>query len=708
MDSPPALASAFRLFARSSGLVVAALGALVLAGWATGVDSLTRLFPGFISMRPNTALTLMACGLGAALAAPAGAGTTARSASRALGALAVALAAWTLAEHLTGRAPSIDQILIAVPRAPGELHPGRMPLLATLATLLLGMSLTTLDLAQPSGFRPAPLLALVAGLVPLQALVSFAYGLAPQYAGSPFAQTAPQTAAGLALLTAAVLAARPEHPPARLLASAGPGGTLTRRLLIPVVLIPVLLGYVFVVAGPRLGQYEALVGASLLVVSAVVTGSLVVWRNAREVQRSDDERARVEDTLRAEREWLRRVEAERMSLLEREQAARAEAERASRAKDEFIATLSHELRTPLNSVLGWARLLRTGKLDAAGVGQAVEAIERGATTQAQIVDDLLDVSRIVRGALRLDVRPVDLAPVIAAAVDTVRPAARAKETEIAVFHGAPGPVAGDPGRLQQVIWNLLANAIKFTPPGGRVEVRTRAVESGVEISVSDNGNGIPREFLPHLFERFRQADSSTTRAHGGLGLGLAIVRHLVEAHGGTVGADSAGPGLGSTFTVRLPLAAPRPRTRTGETMAVVAQPLQAAAGPGPSLASLRVLVVDDDPDTREAVRRLLEQAGAQVSSASTAAEALEALQRAPPDVLLSDIAMPGRDGYDLIRQVRALAPEQGGRVPAAALTAFTQVEHRREALVAGYQIWLPKPVEPTALTEAVARLAGRA
>jgi signal transduction histidine kinase len=708
MDTQPDLASAFRLFSRSSGLVVAALGGMVLAGWAAGAGSLTSLFPGFISVRPNAALALVLCGLGVALAAPAAAGSSALRTSRILGAAAAALALLTLAEHLTGRGLSVDQLLLAVPAEPGELHPGRMPLLVAVATLLLGLALVSLDWARPSGFRPAPVLALVAGLVPLQALVSFAYGLRPVHVGSSFAQLAPHGAAGLGLLTAAVLAARPEEGPVRLLASHGPGGTLTRRLLLPVVLIPVVLGYVFVVIGPRLGQYEALVGASLLVVSAVVTGSLVVWRNARVVQRSDDERTRVEETLRAEREWLRRVEAERMSLLEREQAARAEAERASRAKDEFIATLSHELRTPLNSVLGWARLLRTGKLDAAGVAQAVEAIERGATTQAQIVDDLLDVSRIVRGALRLDVRPVDLAPVIAAAVDTVRPAAQAREMEIAVVHGAPGPVAGDPGRLQQVVWNLLANAIKFTPPGGRVEVRTEGVVDGVQISVSDNGKGIPREFLPHLFERFRQADSSTTRAHGGLGLGLAIVRHLVEAHGGTVGAESPGPGLGSVFTVRLPLAAPpRPRTRTGESMAVVAQPPQPGPAAGPSLASLRVLVVDDDPDTREAVRRLLEQAGAEVASAGSAEEALEALQRAPPDVLVSDIAMPGRDGYDLIRQVRLLAPERGGRVPAAALTAFTQLEHRREALVAGYQAWLPKPIEPTALTEAVARLAGR-
>jgi signal transduction histidine kinase len=706
MDTQPDLASAFRLFSRSSGLAVAALGGLVLAGWAAGIGALTSLFPGFIAMHPNAAGSLVVCGLGVALAAPAAARPSALRTSRILGVAAAVLAALTLAEYLTGRALFVDQLLIQVPAAPGELHPGRMPLVTTVAILLLGVALASLDWARPSWLRPAPLLALAAGLVPLQALVSYAYGLRPVHVGSSFAQTAPHAAAGLGLLTAAVLAARPEVGPVRLLASRGPGGTLTRRMLLPVVLIPVVLGYVFVVIGPRLGQYEALVGASLLVVSAVVTGSLVVWRNARVVQRSDDERTRVEETLRAEREWLRRVEAERMSLLEREQVARAEAERASRAKDEFIATLSHELRTPLNSVLGWARLLRTGKLDAGGVAQAVEAIERGATTQAQIVDDLLDVSRIVRGALRLDVRPVDLAPVIAAAVDTVRPAAQARDMEIAVFHGAPGPVSGDPGRLQQVVWNLLANAIKFTPPGGRVEVRTEAVADGVQISVSDNGKGIPRDFVPHLFERFRQADSSTTRAHGGLGLGLAIVRHLVEAHGGTVGAESPGPGLGSVFTVRLPLAAPaRPRSRTGESMAVVAPP--PPSGAGPSLASVRVLVVDDDPDTREAVRRLLEQAGAEVVSAGSADEALEALQRAPPDVLVSDIAMPGRDGYDLIRQVRLLAPERGGRVPAAALTAFTQVEHRREALVAGYQAWLPKPIEPTALTEAVARLAGR-
>jgi CheY-like chemotaxis protein len=337
----------------------------------------------------------------------------------------------------------------------------------------------------------------------------------------------------------------------------------------------------------------------------------------------------------------------------------------------------------------------------------VEAIERGATTQAQIVDDLLDMARIVRGQLRLDVRPVEMVAVIEAAVDTVRPAAAAREIEIAtVLEPRAGTVAGDPGRLQQVVWNLLTNAIKFTPPGGRAEVRLARQGEALEVSVRDTGPGIPPEFLPHVFERFRQGDSSTTRAHGGLGLGLAIVRHIVEAHGGTVEAESAGPGQGSTFRVRLPLAQPRPRARDADAPrpAPRAAPVLVAV---PSLQALRVLIVDDDRDTLEVVKQLLEQAGADVTAAASAEEALEELRRAPPDVLLSDIGMPGQDGYELIRRVRQLAPEQGGRVPAAALTAFAHGEHRQQALSAGFQLYLPKPIEPSELTAAVARLAGR-
>jgi signal transduction histidine kinase/ActR/RegA family two-component response regulator len=445
----------------------------------------------------------------------------------------------------------------------------------------------------------------------------------------------------------------------------------------------------------------ALAGAAVwAVVTALVAGAAAGWALA--VRAGHRRNAEWRAALEAQR---RQAEADRQNLVESERAARADAEQAARAKDEFVATVSHELRTPLNSVLGWARLLRMGKLDAAAAAKGVETIERSATAQAQIVDDLLDVSRIVRGELRLDVRPVELVPVIEAVLDAVRPAAEARQIAVAaVLMPRAGPVTGDPGRLQQVVWNLLANAVKFTPVGGRVEIRLDQDPDGggVGISVRDSGNGIPAEFLPHLFERFRQADSSSTRTHGGLGLGLAIVRHLVEAHGGTVEAHSDGPGRGSTFTVRLPVVA-RPRRARDRT------PPPAPVEPVPfaSLARVRVLVVDDDPDTLEVVRQVLEQAGAHVVVAASAREAYEALAARPPDVLLSDIGMPGEDGLALIRRVRALEAARGGRVPAAALTAYTQVEDRQHALSAGYQAYLAKPIEPAELTAAVARLAGR-
>ena len=421
------------------------------------------------------------------------------------------------------------------------------------------------------------------------------------------------------------------------------------------------------------------------------------------------ERDAVRETLEAVRAAAdadrRRGEEERTRLEAAERAARGEAERAERAKDEFIATVSHELRTPLNAVLGWARLLRLGKLDPAATSRAVETIERSAQAQAQIVDDLLDVSRLVKGELRLDVRPVELVPVIEAAIDAVRPAANARGVSIAtVLMPRAGPVSGDPGRIQQIVWNLLSNAVKFTPSGGRVEVRLEQEGGEVVIRVRDTGAGIAGAFLPHVFERFRQEDSSSTRVHGGLGLGLAIVRHLVEAHGGSVAAASEGPGRGATFTLRFPLSPAR--TRRAAPPAEARAPDGARAGFA-TLDRVRVLVVDDDPDTVEVVRQVLESAGAQVTSAATAQEALAALSARPPDVLLSDLGMPDEDGYALIRKVRSLDPARGGSVPAAALTAYTRSEDRREALLAGFQVYLPKPVEPAELTAAVARLAGR-
>jgi PAS domain S-box-containing protein len=386
-----------------------------------------------------------------------------------------------------------------------------------------------------------------------------------------------------------------------------------------------------------------------------------------------------------------------------EKQARDQAERASRAKDEFLATVSHELRNPLNAILGWTRMLRAGKLDSARATRALEAIERNADVQAALVEDMLDVSRIITGKLLLNVSAVDIRAVVMAALDTVRMAAEAKQIDVRLELDDRSQLsAGDPERLQQVVWNLLSNAIKFTPRGGRVEVRTRRDEAHLELTVRDSGQGIPAEFLPHVFERFRQADSSSTRVHRGLGLGLAIVRHLVELHGGSVAAMSEGEGRGATFTVRLPL-----RALALEAATTPAQPRgHARAGrPLPAtspLDGLRVLVVDDEADARELLLAVLEHHGASVDSAGSVDDALVALERAPPDVLVSDIGMPGTDGYELIRRVRARGATSP--LPAVALTGFARPEDGQRALESGFDAHLAKPVDPTALVDMVERL----
>ncbi|HVG30526.1 MAG TPA: ATP-binding protein [Pyrinomonadaceae bacterium] len=403
-------------------------------------------------------------------------------------------------------------------------------------------------------------------------------------------------------------------------------------------------------------------------------------------------------------EELKRTEEERDRLLVREQQARGEAEESVRVKDEFLATLSHELRTPLTSILGWANLLRTAQLDGATRAQAMEAIERSAQNQKRLIEDLFDVSRIITGKLRLDVRQIDLARVVEDAVEVVRPAADANGIRlVASCEPGAGAVMGDPGRLQQVVWNLLFNAVKFTPVGGRVEIRLAREGARASVSVSDTGQGIAPEFLPRVFDRFRQADGSTTRAHGGLGLGLSIVRHIVEAHGGQVRAESPGEGLGSTFTLTLPVLAVRgdaPEHGRGD--------YHPAREPASRIEGLRVLVVDDDDDARQMIGAVLTRFGAQVRPCGTAGEALEALLGWKPDVLLSDIGMPHEDGYDLIRRVRALSSMQGGQTPAAALTAYAREEDRVRSLAAGFQLHVAKPVGSEELIAAVASLARQA
>jgi len=421
--------------------------------------------------------------------------------------------------------------------------------------------------------------------------------------------------------------------------------------------------------------------------------SLIFVGAAALISRRFDERRRQLEREIAER---RRAEEYREALLVSERAARAEAERATRLKDEFVATLSHELRTPLNAIVGWASLLRSDRRTAS-VAQGMEVIERNAKAQAQMIEDLLDMSRIVSGKLRIDLQPIDPAAVLKAAVASIRPSADAKEILLHASIDPAGMIDSDAGRLQQIIWNLLTNAIKFTPRKGAVRVSLKQVDGHVEIAVRDTGQGIPREFLPHVFDRFRQGDASTTRRHGGLGLGLSIVRSLVEMHKGTVEAHSDGEGQGATFTVRLPLARTQPFA-----MNTLFKTERAGEIDDLALHGLRILVVDDEPDARALARRVLEERGAHVVTVASALEALTIVDgELAPSVVVSDIGMPDEDGYDLIRKVRAL-PGRAGRIPAIALTALARTEDRQRALLEGYQTHVSKPVDPAELVSVIA------
>jgi PAS domain S-box-containing protein len=402
-----------------------------------------------------------------------------------------------------------------------------------------------------------------------------------------------------------------------------------------------------------------------------------------------------------------RKEAEQNSeaRLHAEQAARAEAERIALLKDEFLATVSHEMRTPLSAILGWSQLLRKGDLTEEAIPQAIETIERNARTQSKLIEDLLDMSHILSGRMRIDVQRVKLPDVIEAALAAAEPAAAAKSIRIVrVLDTRTNPVSGDPIRLQQVVWNLLNNAIKFTPSGGKVTVTLERVNSHLEISVADSGEGIPPEFLPHVFDRFRQANATSSRHHGGLGLGLAIVKQLVELHGGTVRAKSPGLGEGSTFTIHLPVSAVH-GSHIRETFTPTDGGQHGHDSPVPSLSGADVLIVDDDRDTREMLRTVLEKSGAVVRTALSAEEGFTAFDERAPDVLISDIGMPGEDGYTLIRKIRE--HPTGSRIPAVALTAFARSEDRRRAITAGFQMHLAKPVEPAELVTVIASLAKR-
>ncbi len=402
------------------------------------------------------------------------------------------------------------------------------------------------------------------------------------------------------------------------------------------------------------------------------------------------------------------MELHRQSVLDAERAARSEAERVGRMKDEFLATLSHELRTPLNAILGWSHLLQTAPMDPAEIKDGLTTIERNARVQTQLIDDLLDMSRIISGKIRIDFQSIDPVAVLTAAVATVRPAATAKGVKIeTAFARDIGSITGDPGRLQQVVWNLLSNAIKFTPRNGIVRVSVRRLAASLEIAVADSGQGIDPAFLPYVFERFRQADAKTTREHGGLGLGLAIVKHLVELHGGDIAVESGGRNAGSTFTILLPTASSPTLQEPGSPLSARAKTQPAVFMNKSSLAGLKLLVVDDEPDARELLRRVLEAKAARVVVAGSASEAIAAAQGDWPDVIISDIGMPVVDGYELIKMLRKLESSREAKLPAIALTAFAREEDRRQALAAGFNAHLTKPVDTAELLAAIHSISGR-
>jgi len=438
--------------------------------------------------------------------------------------------------------------------------------------------------------------------------------------------------------------------------------------------------------------------------ATLATQVAVAYENARlysDAQRHSSE-------LQMEITERKQAEEERAQLLVREQAARAEAEQANRTKDEFLATLSHELRTPLTAILGWSHLVRSGKLDEPQMSRAFETIERNARAQSQLIDDLLDVSRIITGKLQIEPRPVDLCAVIEAAIDAVRPGLEAKAIKLeTVIESEACLTAGDSTRLQQIFWNLFSNAVKFTPERGHVRVEVTRGESGILISISDTGVGITPEFLPYIFDRFRQADGSTTRIHGGLGLGLSIVKHLVQLHHGSVEVESEGENQGATFTVTLPLASTASLLAPENAAEAEPESNTLPAGFSKVLEGLRILVVDDEVDSRDLVSAILTRCGSEVNCCESATEALKAIRDWKPDLLISDIGMPMEDGYSLIRKMRKMRSKRARQTPAVALTAYLTSEDRERALDAGFQLHVAKPIDPTALVMSIAAATGR-
>ena len=669
------------------------VGVVALIGWALDLEPLKTLFLGNISIKTNTAISLTCLGLSLLCLAPVPRPRWQLMLGRALAIVPTVIGLLTLSEHLLGWNLGIDQLLFAEPLgAAATASPNRMGPPASVSLPLLGVALLLIDSETPRGRAPGQVLAMVAILIAFIPVLGFINDVRELYSIARFTGIAPATAFGLLVMPFGILLSRPEVGWMRRVFADDAGGFVLRRLIPASVFLPIFIGRLRAV-GQDAGFYDADFGRSLATALFIAAFSMITWWTAATVRRHAVARERAEA---AEHVMHQRL----LVTLESERHARAMAERSNRMKDEFLATLSHELRTPLQAMLGWAHVLGQTGVETADAKRGLQAIERNARLQAQLIDDLLDMSRIESGKVRLDVQDVDLRLVIESALAAAAPGAAARGLSIErEIDSDVAVVRGDPARLQQVLWNLISNALKFTQPGGRITVSLRRTPGHVELAVADTGIGISGEFLGQVFDRFRQADPSTTRRHGGLGLGLTIARHLTDLHGGTLEAASDGLNRGATFTVRLPHTAPVAVEAAMPVRPATLEPAVTDAA-AVSLAGVRILVVDDQPDACELMERLLRDCGATVATAPTVDAAIADLSRDVFDVLVSDISMPERDGYDLIRHVRS----QQLAMPAIALTAFAREEDAQRALAAGFDRHVAKPVTAAALIGSVLSL----
>jgi signal transduction histidine kinase/CheY-like chemotaxis protein len=676
----------YHFVSRLAGGLAVTGGLLALAGWLLDIPRLTDFTYDGIRMKANTAFAVALSGVSLLLLLPENPGRARRMTGLSLALLVSLIGLATLSEHVVGWDLGIDQLIVNEP--PGEaatVSPGRMGPPGSTSFTLIGLGLLLIN-ERRKWLIVAQSAVLTVATVTLLNLVGNLYDARELFA-LVYTGISRQTALILIVVAVGILSARPDRGIMSVLSSDLAGGVILRRLLLPAAVVPVLLGWICLY-GVDARWFDVRFGVSLFSVSLIITLVTVLLWNSRALNNLSLRR------LAAERE--------RERLLDSERHARQEVERTARLKDEFLATLSHELRTPLTAIQGWVYLIRQTPEHKEHLHKGLDVIERNVAIQSQLIADLLDMSRIVSGKMRLNIQRLDLSSVIHAAIDSVRPAVEQREIRLQIdLNVINGRVMGDSARLQQVVWNIVSNAVKFTPRGGEVAIKMRESETHVNIIVTDSGQGIQAEFLPHVFERFRQADASMARRHGGLGIGLAIVKQLVELHGGNVSVSSDGIGRGVTFNIVLPLAVPvdnhaaRPRAANAG-----GRSARQKLAEVPRLEGVSILVLDDEGDSREIIVRVLSDFGANVIGATTPVEASELLKKQAFEVFVSDIGMPLTNGYELLRTLRS----QGIDIPAIAVTAYARAEDRTHALQAGFQAHIAKPFDPAELLAAVALL----